>query len=130
MGKKLKNMASIIWSTGADRFGKKEPKVKTYIQPKENRRVKEIAILRGDLWRMKKAFHGATADERSALTDIRDNLRECIKTLQRAKYHRRDRKERFHQESFQMSVETSGHCNIRAAESNKGGGRGALLSGP
>lgn len=41
--------------------------------------MKEIAILRGDLQRMRKAFCEATADERPPLMDIRDNLRERIR---------------------------------------------------
>lgn len=94
VGKKLKAMASFIWSIGKDLFGKKEPKAETHTQPKENRCVKEIAILRGDLRRLRKAFCEATADERPALTEICDNLREHIKTLQRAECHHRDRKRR------------------------------------
>lgn len=94
VGKKLKAMASIIWSIGADRFGKKEPKAKTNTQPKESRRLKEIAILRGDLRRLRKAFREAAGDERPALKEIRDNLRERIKILRRAECHRRDRKRR------------------------------------
>lgn len=60
----------------------------------ENRRVKEIAILRGDLWRLRKAYCEATADEKLALTEMCNNLRERIKTLRRAECHRRNRKQR------------------------------------
>ncbi len=56
--------------------------------------MKQKAILRWDLRRLRKAFREAIADERPALTEIRDNLRERIKTLQRAEYHHRDRKRR------------------------------------
>ena len=94
VGKKLKAMSSIIWSMGADRFGKKEQKGRVNIQPKESRRLKEIAGLRGDLRRLKKAFREATADEKPALSEIRDSLRERIKILRRAECHRRDRKRR------------------------------------
>ena len=94
VGKKLKAMSSIIWSMGADRFGKKELKRRVDIQPQENRRLKEIAVLRGDLRRLKRAFREASADERPAITEIRDNLRERIKILRRAECHRRDRKRR------------------------------------
>ncbi|KAK0148398.1 hypothetical protein N1851_011270 [Merluccius polli] len=51
----------------------------------------EIAILRGDLQRLKKAFREATELEKPA---IRDNLRERIKVLHRAECHRRDRQQR------------------------------------
>ncbi|KAL7377121.1 hypothetical protein ABVT39_022076 [Epinephelus coioides] len=94
MGKKFRAMASIIWSIGADRFGKKELKAKTNIQPKENRHLKEIAVLRGDLRRLRKAFREKSADEKPAITEIRDNLRERIKTLRRAECNCRDRKRR------------------------------------
>ncbi|XP_056314571.1 uncharacterized protein LOC130229674 [Danio aesculapii] len=94
VGKKLRAMAAIMWSMGADRFGKKELKVKAGIQLKENRRMKEIAILRGDLRRLRKVFREAPANEKPALSEIRDNLRERIKTLRRAECHRRDRRKR------------------------------------
>lgn len=94
VGKKLKAMSSIIWSMGADRFGRKELKGRANIQPKENRRLKEISILRGDLRRLKKAFREATAYEKLSLTEIRNNSRERIKILRRAECHRRDRKQR------------------------------------
>ncbi|XP_058268375.1 uncharacterized protein LOC131367135 [Hemibagrus wyckioides] len=84
-------MASII---GADCFGKKELKGRTYVQTKENKRVKEIAILRGNLRRLRKAYREATADEKPALTEMCDNLRGRIKTLRRAECHSRDRKRR------------------------------------
>ncbi|KAK0139195.1 hypothetical protein N1851_024123 [Merluccius polli] len=60
--------------------------------PKISRHQKEIAIQRGDLQRLKKAFRKATEVEKPALTEIRDNLRERIKFLRRAECHRRDRK--------------------------------------
>lgn len=63
-------------------------------QPKENRCLKEIAILRGDLRRLKKDFCEASTEEKPALTEIRDNLREHIKTLRRAECHHRDRRRR------------------------------------
>ncbi|KAK0137644.1 hypothetical protein N1851_026134 [Merluccius polli] len=59
---------------------------------KENRCLKEIAILRDDMRRLKKAFHEATGVEKLALTEIQDNLRERIKILHQAECHRRDRK--------------------------------------
>jgi len=41
-------MAFIIWSIGADRFGKKELKAKTNTHSqKKSRPMKEMAILRG-----------------------------------------------------------------------------------
>lgn len=90
VGKKLRAMSSIIWSIGADCFGKKELKARSNTQPKENRCLREIAILRGDLQRLKKAFCEETEDEKPALTEIRYNLRECIKILRRAECRRWD----------------------------------------
>lgn len=94
VGKKLKAMALIIWSIGVDRFGKEERRAGTISQPKENRRLKSIATLRGDLRRLRKAFREAATEEKPALTEIRDNLRERIKILRRAECHRRNRKRR------------------------------------
>ncbi|KAK0135472.1 hypothetical protein N1851_028683 [Merluccius polli] len=86
-------MSSIIWSIGTDRFSKKELKARSNTQLKENSHLK-IAILRGNLQRLKKAFHEVTDFEKPALTEIRDNLRERIKILRRVEFHHRDRKRR------------------------------------
>lgn len=84
-------MSTIIWLIGADCFGKEERKSKANIKPKENRRLKDIT-LRGDLRRLMKAFQKPREEEKLALKNIHDNLRECIQTLWRAEYHRRARR--------------------------------------
>jgi len=91
---KMKAMASIIWNIGAERFGGKQMRScqSTPRQPRENRRIKEIKQLRADLRRLRKAFRQAEEGEKLALKEIRDNLRERIKTLRRAEYYRRDRR--------------------------------------
>ncbi|KAJ7998423.1 hypothetical protein DPEC_G00204780 [Dallia pectoralis] len=60
----------------------------------ENRRSREKAKLRGDLRRLRKAFRQAPEDEKPALKEMRDNIREHIKTLRRVECQRRDRRRR------------------------------------
>ncbi len=130
VGKKFKAMASIIWNIGADRFGREELKTKSNTQPKENRHLKEIAVLRGDLRRLRKAFREASTDEKLALKEICDNLRECIKTLRRAECYRRNRRRRmkertdFTKNPFKYLSKLLGD-KIGEAAGNQGGGRGA-----
>lgn len=71
-----------------------ERRIWSNTQLKENRRLKEIPIQRGDLLRLKKAFHEGKETEKPALTDIRDNLRKCVKILCRAECHHSVRKPR------------------------------------
>ena len=73
-------MSTIIWIIGADCFGKEERKSKANIKTKENRSLNDIT-LRGDLRRLMKAFQKPRGEEKLALKNIRDNLRECIQTL-------------------------------------------------
>lgn len=66
-----KTMSAVIWSMGTERFGKAEQRIKLNPQPKENRRLKEIATLRGDLRKLKKAFRKVTESEKLTLSEIR-----------------------------------------------------------
>lgn len=94
IGRKMKAMSTIIWSMGAERFGMEQRQNKGPQHAGENRRSREIAKLRGDLRRLKKAFLQASEDEKPALKEMRDTLRERIKTLCRAECQRRDRRRR------------------------------------
>ena len=81
IGKKFRTMSTIIWSMGAERFGMEQRQSKGPQHAGENRRTREIANLRGDLRRLRKAFLQASEEEKPALKEMRDNLRERIKTL-------------------------------------------------
>lgn len=94
IGRKMKAMSTIIWNMGAERFGMEQRRTKGSQHARENRRSREIAKLRGDLRRLKKAFLQASEDEKPALKEMRDHLRERIKTLRRAECQRRDRRRR------------------------------------
>lgn len=96
LNRKMKAMASIIWSIGAERFGVKQTKTHQPrpVQQRENRRIKEIKLHRADRRRHRKAFIQAEEEEKQALKEIWDTLRERIKTLRRAEYYRRDRRRR------------------------------------
>ncbi|KAK0135502.1 hypothetical protein N1851_028657 [Merluccius polli] len=86
--------------------GDEEGAVSQIQHPAKGKHLKEIAILRSDLRRLKKAFREATEVEKPALIKLRDNLRECIKILRQAECHHRDRKrrtkERCYFEKFNM----------------------------
>ncbi len=94
IGRKMEAMSTIIWNMGAERFGMEQRQTKGPQQAGENRRSREIAKLRGDLRRLKKAFRQAPEEEKPALKEMRDNVRERIKTLRLAECQRRDRRRR------------------------------------
>ena len=91
---KLQTMCTLIMSIGAERFRVRgNNNIET--QPKPNRRAIRISQLRKELKSLRKQFK-ATEDmeEKLALTDLRDIIREKLKTLRRAEQHRRKGKER------------------------------------
>ncbi|KAJ8006925.1 hypothetical protein DPEC_G00112270 [Dallia pectoralis] len=94
IGRKIKAMSTIIWNMGVERFGTEQRQIKGPQQVGENRRSGEIAKLRGDLRRLRKAFRQAPDDEKPSLKEMRDNIRERIKILRRTECQRRDRRRR------------------------------------
>ncbi len=109
IGRKMEAMSTIIWNMGAERFGMEQRQSKGPQQAGENRRLREIAKLRGDLRRLKKAFRQAPEEEKSALKEMRDNVRERIKTLRRAECQRRDRR-RWEKERVKFTKNPSSTC--------------------
>ncbi len=81
IGHKVGAMSTIIWNMGADRFGMEQRQTKDPQQAGVNRRLRDIANLRGNLKRLRKSFLQASEDEKPALKEMRDHLRERIKTL-------------------------------------------------
>ena len=94
--RKVRAMATIIYSMGSDRFGvlPGQGRQKSSPQGRSNRREKEISNIRAELKRLTKAYKAATEEEKPALAELRDVLRERLKSLRRAENNRRKRKER------------------------------------
>ena len=91
--RKIEAMTTIIYNVGMDRFGIEEGK-KPRIDGEKNRREREIAKMRRDLSQLSKQYKKATEVEKTALSDLRDNIREQLKVARRAERSRRRRKER------------------------------------
>ena len=91
--RKIKAMTTIIYNVGMDRFGIEEGK-KPRIDGEKNRREREIAKMRRDLSQLSKQYKKATEVEKTALSDLRDNIREQLKVARRAERSRRRKKER------------------------------------
>ena len=91
--KKLHSMSRLVYTLGKERFGLLEPRSsrKTW---KGSRRTQRIADIRSDLRRLAKQYRQAGCAEQHALKDLRNNLREQLKSLRRAENHRQKRRER------------------------------------
>ena len=86
-------MTTIITSLASESFGYIEPR-----QPRRpytaNRRVNKMKDLRKEIRSLKKLYRRASIEEHQPLEELRGILRGELKTLQRAEWHRRRRKER------------------------------------
>jgi len=68
---------------GVERFGTEQRQTKGPQHAGENKPSREIAKLRADL-RLRKIFRQALEDEKPAIKEMRDNVRERIKNLRQA----------------------------------------------
>ncbi|XP_062585204.1 uncharacterized protein LOC134246875 [Saccostrea cucullata] len=91
--RKIEAMTSIIYSVGLDRFVAEQRK-KSQKEGRKNRREREIAKMRKDLRQLRKQYRKATDEEKTALSHLRDNIREHLKIARRAERSRRRRKQR------------------------------------
>ena len=93
MERQLSFMTTIITSLASERFGRVEP-----WQPRmpytANRRVNKMKDLRREIRSLKKLYKKASIEERQPLEELWGTLRGELKTLRRAEWHRRRRKER------------------------------------
>ena len=90
--RRLNVLSAIIVSYAKERFGLREGKQeKTYCK---NRRAKKVQDLRRKLRALKKKYKQASEGERQPLTELREILREKLRTIRKAEWHRRRRKER------------------------------------
>ena len=91
--RRLSFMTTIITSLASERFGFVETR-----QPRRpytaNRRVNKMKDLRKEIRSLKKLYRRASIEERQPLKELRGILRGELKTLRRAEWHRRRRKER------------------------------------
>ena len=91
--RRLSFMTTIINSLASERFGCVEPR-----QPRTpytaNRRVNKMKDLRREIRSLQKPYKRASIEERQPLQELRGTLRGELKTLRRAEWHRRRRKER------------------------------------
>ena len=91
--RRLSFVTTIITSLASERFGCVEPR-----QPRmpytANRRVNKMKDLRREIRSLKKLYKRASIEERQPLEEFRGILRGELKTLRRAEWHRRRRKER------------------------------------
>ena len=85
--RKIEAMTTILYNVGMDRFGIEEGK-KPRIDGENNRREREIAKMRRDLSQLSKQYKKATEVEKTALSDLRDNIREQLKVARRAERSR------------------------------------------
>lgn len=81
IGRKIKAISTIIWNMGVEQFETEQRQSKGLQQPGENRHSREIGKLRGDLRRLKTVFVQATEEEKPALKEMHEQLREQLKTL-------------------------------------------------
>ena len=91
--RRLNFMTTITTSLASERFGCVELR-----QPRRpytaNRRVNKMKDLRKEIRSLKKLYRRASIEERQPLEELRGILRGELKTLRRAEWHRRRRKER------------------------------------
>ena len=91
--RRLSFMTTIITSLASERFSRVE-----YRQPRTpytaNRRMNEMKDLRKEIRSFKKLYKRARIEERQPLEELRGILREELKTLQRAEWHRRKERSR------------------------------------
>lgn len=85
-------MSKLIISIGAERFGSKQPKAQNIARP--NRRETKVSQLRKELKALKQQYKRASEEERPALSELRDILRQKLNSLWRAEGHRRRGRER------------------------------------
>nr|XP_061785060.1 uncharacterized protein LOC133576095 [Nerophis lumbriciformis] len=85
-------MSTLIISMGAERFGIKQPKAQNIARP--NRRETKIAQLRKELKALKHQYKRASEEERPALSELRDILKQKLISLRCAEGHRRRGRER------------------------------------
>ena len=87
--RKIKAMGSIMYSVAAERFGTVENKRPQQQPHKVNRRTQQIGKIRVELRALTKQYKQAGVNEKAALEELRECLREKLKTLRRAEGHRR-----------------------------------------
>nr|XP_055028991.1 uncharacterized protein LOC129418090 [Misgurnus anguillicaudatus]XP_055035306.1 uncharacterized protein LOC129423146 [Misgurnus anguillicaudatus] len=89
---RLQLMSTLIITIGAERFGIKVPKAQNIARP--NRRETKISQLRKELKALNRQYKRASEEEKPALTELRDILRQKLISLRRAERHRRRGRER------------------------------------
>nr|XP_057943465.1 uncharacterized protein LOC131138512 [Doryrhamphus excisus] len=89
---RLQLMSTVIISIGAERFGTKQPKTQNIARP--NRRETKMSQLRKELKALRHQYKSASEEERPALAELRDILRQKLISLRRAEWHRRRGRER------------------------------------
>lgn len=72
-------MSKLIISIGAERFGSKQPKAQNITRP--NRRETKISQLRKELKALKQQYKRVSEEERPALSELRDILRQKLNSL-------------------------------------------------
>uniref|UniRef100_A0A8W8L8P9 Reverse transcriptase domain-containing protein n=1 Tax=Magallana gigas TaxID=29159 RepID=A0A8W8L8P9_MAGGI len=88
-------MATIMYNVGKERFGLEEIRQKQQQSTgHRNRRQQERASIRRDLRQLSKRYRVAPEEERAALAELRQGMRERLKILNRAERSRKRRKER------------------------------------
>ncbi|CAJ1075238.1 LOW QUALITY PROTEIN: uncharacterized protein LOC109089580 [Xyrichtys novacula] len=89
-------MSTFIISIASDRFGTKEHRTSktSTATPIPNRREVKITQLRQELRSLRCRYRKANEEEKVALAELRDVVRERLTTLRRAEWHRKRGKER------------------------------------
>ena len=87
-------LANVMHAMGKNRFGIQEKKERSTPVVRPNRREKEIADIRRELKQLKKQWLQASVEEKIGLDEIRDDLRERLKSIRRAEYYRNKRRRR------------------------------------
>ena len=88
-------MATIMYNVGKERFGLEEVQQKQQQSTgHRNRRQQKRASIRRDLRQLSKRYRVAPEEERAALAELRQGIRERLKILNRAERSRKRRKER------------------------------------
>ena len=91
--KKMSILTTILYSMGQDRFGKAEKRQSKQDLPvTPSRRQSKITSLRSEIRQLTKQYRNATEEEKIGLSQLRNGLREKLKSLRRAENNKKNRK--------------------------------------
>ena len=92
--RRLRAMTNLIHTTGMDRFGAEPKGGKIQTRGGPSRRQREIKEIRKQIRGLKKQWRRAEEQEKQGLAELRDQLRDRLKSLRSAEAQKRKRKKK------------------------------------